>query len=173
MKHSRQCARVGWRAGRSRPRNTFRPIRRVASGAMDHDPVRRGFAEFVGTFTLVFIGAGSILTFGKLFAGAFAAGSGSQVAGLGLVAVALAHGLAIGVMVSAVGHISGGHFNPAITLGFLVTRRLAPILALVYWFAQLLGAALAALLLRWFYPERIRNLGHLAVPGLGGGVSQW
>jgi glycerol uptake facilitator-like aquaporin len=39
-------------------------------------------------------------------------------------------------MVSAVGHISGGHFNPAVTLGFLVTRRLAPLLAVVYWVAQ-------------------------------------
>src|SRR5438874_2412562 len=127
----------------------------------------------VGTFTLVFIGAGSILTFGKLFAGAFAAGSGSQVAGLGLVAVALAHGLAIGVMVSAVGHISGGHFNPAITLGFLVTRRLAPILALVYWFCQFAAAAAAALLLRWLFQSPIRASTHLGTPGLGSGVSIW
>ena len=140
---------------------------------MDYDPVRRGFAEFVGTFTLVFIGAGSILTFGKLFAGAFAAGSGSQVAGLGLVAVALAHGLAIGVMVSAVGHISGGHFNPAITLGFLVTRRLAPILALVYWVVQLTAAVAAAALLHWFFTMSERNAVQLGAPLLGSGITQW
>src|SRR6266702_1824888 len=90
-----------------------------------------------------------------------------------IVGIALAHGLAIAVMVSAVGHISGGHFNPAITFGFLITRRLAPMLALVYWLAQLTGAGLAALLLRWFYPTRIRDLGHLGAPGLGPGVSQW
>jgi MIP family channel proteins len=141
---------------------------------MFYEPVRRGFAEFVGAFTLIFVGAGSILTFTKLFAAAFAQPGASDTAnGLALVGIALAHGLAIAVMVSAVGHISGGHFNPAITLGFLITRRLAPILALVYWLAQFSGAVIAALLLRWFYPERIRDFGHLGVPGLGAGVSQW
>ena len=53
-----------------------------------------------------------------------------------IVAVALANGLAIGIMVSNLGHISGGHFNPAITLGFLATRRITPPLAVVYWVAQ-------------------------------------
>jgi aquaporin TIP len=139
---------------------------------MDYDPLRRGFAEFVGTFTLVFAGAGAILTFGKLFSAAFAAPTGGdQITGLGLVAVALAHGLAIAVMVSAVGHISGGHFNPAITLGFLLTRRLAPILAVVYWAAQLVGATSAALLLRWFYDARERDAVQLGTPGLGHGIS--
>src|ERR671926_1195844 len=103
---------------------------------MDYDPLRRGFAEFVGTFTLVFAGAGAILSFAKLFAVAFAQGGGGQITGLGLVSVAVAHGLAIAVMVSAVGHISGGHFNPAITLGFLVTRRIEPVLAGIYWATQ-------------------------------------
>src|SRR5215471_10692139 len=113
---------------------------------MDHDPLRRGFAEFVGTFTLIFIGAGSILTLTKLLQPA-TNGSAQAVGVYGsltLVSVALAHGLATGVMASAVGHISGGHFNPAVTLGFLVTRRIAPSLALVYWSLQLLGAAAAA-----------------------------
>jgi aquaporin TIP len=140
---------------------------------MDFDPPRRGFAEFVGTFTLVFAGAGSILTFGKLFAGAFAQGGGAQITGLGLVSVALAHGLAIGVMVSAVGHISGGHFNPAVTLGFLLTRRLAPLLALTYWVMQLAGAASAALLLRWLFTAQERNVVALGAPALGSGISHW
>src|ERR671930_1464439 len=125
---------------------------------MDYDPLRRGFAEFVGTFTLVFIGAGSILTFGKLFAVAFAQGGGLQIRGLGLVSVAFARGLAIAVMVSALGHISGGHFNPAVTMGFVVTRRIAGQLAVVYWSMQLAGATAAAALLRWFFSERARQL---------------
>jgi aquaporin TIP len=77
------------------------------------DVLRRSVAEFVGTFTLVFIGVSSIAVGGNL------------------TTIAFAHGLAIAVMVSAVGHISGGHFNPAITFGFLITRRSAPLLALV------------------------------------------
>jgi aquaporin TIP len=140
---------------------------------MDYEPVRRGFAEFVGTFTLIFAGAGATLTFTKLFSAAYAQGASDTANGLALVGIAFANGLAIAVMVSAVGHISGGHFNPAITFGFFLTRRLAPLLTLVYWTAQFSAAALAALLLRWLYPERVRNLAHLGAPGLGGGVSQW
>ena len=60
---------------------------------MNRDALQRGFAEFVGAFTLIFVGAGSII----------ATGGGN------LTAIALAHGLAIGVMASAVGHTSGGH----------------------------------------------------------------
>ena len=140
---------------------------------MDFDPLRRGFAEFVGTFTLIFAGAGAILSFTKLFQAAYAQGAGDTASGFGLVGIALAHGLAIAVMVSAVGHISGGHFNPAITLGFFVTQRITPVLAFVYWIAQFAGATAAALLLRWFFAKPVRNLAHLGTPGLGGGVSQW
>ena len=104
---------------------------------MEYDPLRRGFAELIGTFTLIFVGVGSIM---------FSQSSG-------LVGVALAHGLAIAIMASAVGHISGGHFNPAVTLGFLVTRRIAPSLAIVYWLAQLAGAVLGALALELTFPD--------------------
>ena len=103
---------------------------------MASDWFRRAFAEFVGTFALVFIGVGSVLF------------SGGQ-----LVGVALAHGLAIAVMVSAVGHISGGHFNPAITFGFLITRRMAPVLGAVYVVTQLLAAVVAMLALKVIYPD--------------------
>src|ERR687888_2064183 len=141
---------------------------------MDYDPLRRGFAEFVGTFTLVFIGAGSILALTTVFLPAISGPEAQGVyGGLTLVAVAFAHGLAIAVMVSALGHISGGHFNPAITLGFLVTRRLAPVLALTYWLAQLAAAVAAAGLLRWFFSETERNAVALGAPGLGGGITQW
>jgi aquaporin TIP len=101
---------------------------------MDPSLLRKGVAEFIGAFTLVFIGGGA-----------------GVVAGNDLVAVALANGLAIGLMVSNFGHISGGHFNPAITLGFLTTRRITWPLAAAYWASQFLGAVAAAALLRWFF----------------------
>src|SRR3954469_19608755 len=135
---------------------------------MDSDPIRRGFAEFVGTFTLVFIGAGSILTLTAALN--FARFPGPVGPLFTLVAIAFAHGLAIAVMVSAVGHISGGHFNPAVTLGFLITRRLAPTLAVVYWSMQFAGATAAAALLRWFFDARTRQLTNLGAPGIGGGI---
>src|SRR5437762_10086712 len=141
---------------------------------MDHDPLRRGFAEFVGTFTLIFIGARSILTLTTPFLPAINGPQAQGVyGGLTLVAVAFAHGLAIAVMVSAVGHISGGHFNPAITLGFVVTRRIAPSLAVVYWSMQFAAAAAAAGLLRWLFDPQVRALTKLGAPGLGTGVSHW
>lgn len=138
---------------------------------MDYDPIRRGFAEFVGTFTLVFIGAGAILTLGQALT--FARFPGPVAPLFTLVAIAFAHGLAIAVMVSAVGHISGGHFNPAITLGFLITRRLAPMLALVYWILQFAAAAAAALLLRWIYDAVTRDTYHLGAPTLAANISTW
>jgi MIP family channel proteins len=141
---------------------------------MDHDPLRRGVAEFVGTFTLIFAGAGSALAITKALTPALVSAPAIDVySGLTLVGVALANGLAIAVMVSAVGHISGGHFNPAITLGFLVTRRIAPSLAVVYWSVQFAGAAAAAALLRWVFPESARRITHLGAPGLGSGVTVW
>jgi MIP family channel proteins len=142
---------------------------------MDYAPLRRGFAEFVGTFALIFIGAGSILALTKLLEPATngSAQASGVYSSLTLVSVALAHGLVIAVMVSAVGHISGGHFNPAVTLGFLVTRRLAPSLALVYWSVQLLGATAGALLLRWLFSDTVRATTNLGAPALGGGVTVW
>jgi MIP family channel proteins len=115
---------------------------------------QRGAAEFVGTFTLVFVGAGSI----------------AATQGGNLTAIAFAHGLAIAVMVSAVGHISGGHFNPAVTFGFLVTRRIEPHLAATYWFAQLTSAILAALVLQGVLPNNQTDGVNLGAPALGSGV---
>ena len=102
---------------------------------MDDNVLGRSVAEFIGTFTLIFIGGG--------------AGAVSGYYGHDIVAIALANGLAIGIMVSNFGHISGGLFNPAITLGFLATRRITPRLAVIYWIAQFGGAVIAAAILRW------------------------
>jgi aquaporin TIP len=117
------------------------------------DAARRGLAELVGAFALTFVGAGAIMN------------------GVDLVGVALAHGLVIAVMVSAVGHISGGHFNPAVTFGFLVARRIDARLAVVYWVSQMLGGVVAALLLLWIYPNVVADEASLGVPALGAEVS--
>ena len=121
---------------------------------MEGDFVRRGVAEFVGSFSLMFVGGGAI----------------AVTLGGDLVAIALAHGLVIGVMASAVGHISGGHFNPAVTFGFLVTRRIDPALAVVYWISQMLGAVFGALLLIVVVPDDLTDPVNLGVPALGDGV---
>ena len=115
-------------------------------------------AEFVGTFTLIFIGAGSIC------ADQFLHASGG--AGLGLLGIALAHGLAIGIMATAVGHISGGHLNPAVTIGFWVTKKVSTVDSLLYWAAQLLGGIAAAYLLAALLPESVWRPVALGTPDL-------
>jgi aquaporin TIP len=90
-------------------------------------------AEFIGTFALVFAGIGSI-----------AAGNEG-------LAVALTFGLTVAVMISAVGGISFAHFNPAVTVGFLVLGRITFVQLLLYWSAELLGAVVAMFALQVFY----------------------
>ena len=114
---------------------------------------RRTFVELLGAFALVFVGAGTIMSIGPQ-------------ADAGTLDVALATGLAIAVMVTAVGHISGGHFNPAITFGFLLTRRITVVLGVAYIVAQLLGGVLAALLLRWIFPAANRDAANLGAPSV-------
>jgi MIP family channel proteins len=103
------------------------------------DAVRHFVSEFIGTFALVFVGSGAIMvTYGPNAPG-------------GLIEVALAHGLILAVMVTALMRISG-HFNPAVTLGFLVTRRIEPMMAGLYIVGQLLGAMGAAYALKLTLP---------------------
>jgi aquaporin TIP len=123
---------------------------------MEYDPARKAIAEFLGTFTLVFAVAMSIAV-------------GQQVAGI--FGAAVAQGLALGVMISALGHISGAHFNPAVTLGALVTRKIEPTLAVVYWLAQFAGAVAAALLAKALLPTELDKA--LGAPALGLGVTAW
>ena len=101
---------------------------------------RRSFAELLGTFALVFIGAGSVAS--KYF----------PEATYGIFGVAVAHGLVLAVMVTALLGISGGHLNPAVTLGLMAVRRTDLRTGLAYIVAQLLGAVLAALLIKVVYP---------------------
>lgn len=99
------------------------------------DAWRHFIAEFIGTFALTFVGSAAIIH--------------SRVTGApsGLLEVALAHGLILAVMVSALMRISG-HFNPAVTVGLLVTRRIEPMMAALYVIAQVLGAVAAGYALK-------------------------
>jgi aquaporin TIP len=106
---------------------------------------RKLLAEFVGTFALIFIGAGSIVAAGNTITGI--------TPGAGLVTIALAHGLVIATMVSATGHVSGGHFNPAVSVAAWVTRRLGTGELVAYVLTQLLGGIAGAALLRVAVPQ--------------------
>lgn len=112
-------------------------------------------AEGLGTFGLIFAGCGAIMI------DTLSHGAVTHV-GVGLV-----FGLIITVMIYAFGHISGAHFNPAVTLAFVVARHF-PIRRLVgYWVAQLLGALLAALCLRLLLGD-VASLGTTLPVGSGG-----
>ena len=121
------------------------------------DPHRHFSAEFVGTFGLVFIGGGAIIA-------AHDAGPG------GLLAVALAHGLILALMVTATMRISG-HLNPAVTLGFLAVRRIEPMMAGLYIVAQLLGATAAAFALKLLVPSDLFLAAHGTIQEVAVGVS--
>jgi MIP family channel proteins len=99
------------------------------------DSARSLAAEAIGTFGLVFAGCGAIMV-------------DSQTAALGHIGVAISFGLVIMAMIFAVGHISGAHFNPAVTLAFAVSRHFAWARVPGYWAAQVAGATAAALVLR-------------------------
>ncbi len=90
-------------------------------------------AEFIGTFALLFVGVGAMA---------------SGASGL---AVAFAFGLTVAVMIAAVGALSFAHFNPAVTVGFFVLRRITFSELLLYWSAELAGATAALLALQAFY----------------------
>jgi len=106
------------------------------------DSWRHFVAEFIGTFALVFVGSGAIMT------------AKMTQSSAGLVEVALAHGIILAVMVSALMRISG-HFNPAVTLGVLATRRIEAMMAALYIVAQLIGAVAAGYLLKATFPEGV------------------
>jgi aquaporin Z len=117
-------------------------LRRVKAS----DFPRPGVAEFIGTFALIFIGATASIYNDQIV-------------------TALSQGLVIAVFVSAFAGISGGHFNPAVTMGFFVTRRISVPMAVYYWIVQFGAAALAALLLRWILPSQVKQA-HYGAPSV-------
>jgi len=116
-------------------------------------------AEGIGTFALLFVGAGAILSFESFQ-------STLDPGGVRL-AIALAHGLTIGVMVSAMGHVSGAHFNPAVTLAMIVARKIKVEAATWYILAQLLAATLAAAALLAIYPASVWQQTDIGNPAPG------
>ena len=114
-------------------------------------------AEFIGTFALIFFGAGSVIL----------ALNGQ----LDLVGVALAHGLVIAIMVSQMAHLSGGVFNPAIQIALWVTGKMPSSRTVAYIAAQLLGGVAAAFLLKFLIPNAIFDAGAGGSAALGGGMS--
>ena len=118
-------------------------------------------AEFVGTFALIFVGVGAI------------AADHISGGGLGLIGIALAHGLIIAVMVSATAAVSGGHLNPAVTFGALVTGKIDAGAAAGYVVAQCLGAVVGATLLGFCIPADVLGPGgvNMGTPALGTGIT--
>jgi aquaporin NIP len=108
---------------------------------------RRATAEALGTFALVFAGCGAIIT------------NTERAGSLGGVGVSLVFGLVILAAIAAFGHLSGAHFNPAVTSSFYLTRHLPGRDAITYMAAQVAGATAAALLLWLVWPGRPADLG--------------
>jgi len=116
------------------------------------DGARKFLAETIGTFGLIFFGAGAILQH-----------QATQT--VGTTGIAVAHGLAILIGIYAFGDISGGHFNPAVTFGMFLTRRIRLGHLALYWIAQLLGASLAAAILYHIYQGGPMDV-HLGTPSI-------
>ncbi|MDE1857307.1 MAG: aquaporin [Candidatus Micrarchaeota archaeon] len=111
--------------------------------------------EMFGTFLLTFVGAGAIIV----------------TAGSNLLLIAIAHGLALGVAVTIAMQISGGHINPAITLGMLAIRKISSGRALAYIIAQVVGAVIAGFVLLVTFPASFGAQVALGTPTLAGGFS--
>jgi MIP family channel proteins len=114
-------------------------------------------AEFVATFALIFVGAGAVIV----------ASSGQ----LDLVGVALAHGLVLAVMVSITGHVSGGHVNPAVTIALWAAGKIGTQRGAVLIVAQLVGAVMGALLLRYVVGGGAFDAGGAGAPALAPGLA--
>jgi MIP family channel proteins len=121
---------------------------------------RRLTAEALGTFGLVFVGAAVVVVNG-----------GFPNSGIGLLGIALAHAVVLSVMISATMTISGGHLNPAVTLGLLATRRIDPASAAAYIVTQLAAACVAAYLVKLLLPPSAVRDAMLGVPVIASSVS--
>jgi MIP family channel proteins len=120
---------------------------------------RRATAEIFGTFTLVFFGCGAVVM--DSFPGAR----------FGLMGIALVHAVALSVAVSATMGISGGHLNPAVTVGLLAARRISPSDAGVYVVSQLAGALFGVAVAKWLMPSSVGDIVAWGTPALNPAVT--
>lgn len=121
---------------------------------------RRLAAEALGTFGLVFVGAAVVVVNG-----------GFPNSGIGLLGIALAHAVVLSVMITATMTISGGHLNPAVTVGLLATRRIDPASAVAYILTQLAAACAAAFLVKMLLPAAAVRNAMLGVPVIASSVT--
>jgi len=117
---------------------------------------RKLVAEAVGIFFFFFIGIGAQLSVAQV--------AGSTNTWFNVFYIALAHGVALAIAISAFGYISGGHFNPAVSIGLALARKISWVLALLYIVAQIVGGVLAALALRLLLPESVWGPAKLGTP---------
>lgn len=122
---------------------------------------RSAGAEFIATLLFIFLGAGTVVVTGGLMK--------EGLTSARLVAIALAHGLAIALLVAATAKVSGGHINPAVTFGALITGKVSLAKAIMYVVAQLVGAVVGAGLLAVIIPAAAQ--GNLGAHGLGGAIT--
>lgn len=120
--------------------------------------LRRSIAETLGTFALVFIGTGVVAA--KYY----------PDAQFGILGIAVAHAIVLSVMITATMSISGGHLNPAVTLGLLATRRVTASTAGAYIVAQLVGAVLASLLVKAIFPVGVVRPIALGTPAIANNI---
>lgn len=121
---------------------------------------RRLAAEALGTFGLVFVGAAVVVVNG-----------GFPNSGIGLLGIALAHAVVLSVMITATMTISGGHLNPAVTLGLLAARRVDAASAAAYIVTQLAAAVVAAFLVKMMLPATAVRNAMLGVPVIASSIS--
>ncbi|KAH7420471.1 hypothetical protein KP509_13G009200 [Ceratopteris richardii] len=132
------------------------PFRNVSVGRYEEvyhpGTFKCALAEFISTLIFVFAGEGSVIAYAKLT-------SGADLTPSGLAGVAICHGFALFVAVAISANISGGHVNPAVTFGLFVGGNITLFKGIVYWIAQLLGAAVACLLL-WVVSDGMTTSPH-------------
>jgi len=123
---------------------------------------KKYMAEFVGTFALVFIAAGSVC------ADFYLRQAGGQ--GLGLLGISIAFGIVVIAVIYATSYVSGSHVNPAVTVSFWITKRMEPNTAIMYIISQIAGASLAGLALKTLFPDAAKTV-YLGTCMLAPGVS--